>query len=1260
MRRMQGFWSSFAVLFFLLMLALVFTYEPRTICAQDAASVRGADDANSDVAHWKNGELVPPLPTDPVKRAEAIRLAKERGRLRDSSQAPAPAEGVLPVRGIVEPQKVGTPAYGRVSSSKSRPSSPQVPRLLEPVLEPFIPTAEQLREAARVREIIIDPAMIPASPGLMGSFEAVDYTGWTPPSPDIAAGPDHILVATNDEFAVYDKCGNWISGGDFGTYFGISSAYTMYDAHVVYDDWDNRWVMAYTAIDQVGDQSRICVAISVSANLEDGWSCHYTISFANTGNFIDNMYMSVDPEGIYFTFNEYDFITYGFEGASITILEKPAVYNCSAAQTVGFHSLINPGDASSAFAVRPAQMHSYVGRMYYLNNKFQGGTVFTRWYTQDPFSAPVLSSAPITTTAYTTPPPMRQPDGTYVRAGDCRLSDLVYYDGVLITVFCEYRDQSGTPLSKLNLWNFNASSATQEDAYAFSINNHYMSYPSLEVDEYGRLAIFYTNCSLMNSTYLSTRYFIWDWRNPAFVDTGPVADGLANFTLGGSGTSGNPYRWGAYTGCAIDPVDDRTFWLCGAYASDDPTPSWATRVGAVSGFATSNLTFSPGVSVTGGVPGGPFTQETLPVTLSNTGGAGLNWRIVSFPEWITPSAMTGQIPPVSSQMISLFLNEDARELSTGVYNGFVSFENCMGTVSGSCSVTLTIVEPIVCPAAAISLAPEVGDAIALYGSDEYSLFVTAIEDIDVCAMGLMLAHAEPVDLSCYVYEADGTVRGALVSSSTQIAVQDAGGSYLVPMDITLQACQDYEIMFTHPNSIAHASYDESEFSYPFDANGIIRVRQSATNGSIGDTQHPGIVLFGYASCDAVMGQTTDLYRDETEHTESSTNSTIGLFITARDNLNLCSVGFEADLVRDRWLSARVYEATGNVRGPLVAQGFLPVQAGGLAGHEVPVHALLRYGQDYNISLDISETGYWPAVAEAQVSLPYDVDGVIDVRRSELNGSASTNIPHLWLNWGGVATRGASFDLAKSADGIPAPYTASGNVDHGAFVQPAATQNIYSVGVLADIPEGMLVIARVYTVTPRYTRGALQTQGWIQSGGPGMRWHDIPVALTWQAGMRYDVSIVCSNVTELEYWLDTSGMPYSPYGGAIQVLDAETAGDPVGTDLIHLRINACDEIMTAIGDGDEPPAFIPLSLEAPVPNPANGLIRFGYSVDAPGKADLEIYDVMGRRVAPVFIGRKVEAGPGSVEFDASGLQSGVYFLRLNAGTKAVARKITVMR
>jgi hypothetical protein len=85
----------------------------------------------------------------------------------------------------------------------------------------------------------------------------------------------------------------------------------------------------------------------------------------------------------------------------------------------------------------------------------------------------------------------------------------------------------------------------------------------------------------------------------------------------------------------------------------------------------------------------------------------------------------------------------------------------------------------------------------------------------------------------------------------------------------------------------------------------------------------------------------------------------------------------------------------------------------------------------------------------------------------------------------------------------------------------------------------------------------------------------------------------------------------------------------------------------------------LMLEASYPNPASGVTTFAYSIPQAAQVSLEVFDLMGRRVA-VVVNEVQQADSHRVSFDASGLSSGVYLYRLVAGDEVVTRRMTVVR
>ncbi|WP_263788931.1 BspA family leucine-rich repeat surface protein [Salinibacter grassmerensis] len=78
-----------------------------------------------------------------------------------------------------------------------------------------------------------------------------------------------------------------------------------------------------------------------------------------------------------------------------------------------------------------------------------------------------------------------------------------------------------------------------------------------------------------------------------------------------------------------------------------------------------------------------------------------------------------------------------------------------------------------------------------------------------------------------------------------------------------------------------------------------------------------------------------------------------------------------------------------------------------------------------------------------------------------------------------------------------------------------------------------------------------------------------------------------------------------------------------------------------------------------PNPVRRQATVEYALPEAGEVSLQVYDVLGRRVATLEQGRK-EAGRHRADLRASQLSSGVYFGRLEAGGQTRTRKITVVR
>jgi ligand-binding sensor domain-containing protein len=79
-----------------------------------------------------------------------------------------------------------------------------------------------------------------------------------------------------------------------------------------------------------------------------------------------------------------------------------------------------------------------------------------------------------------------------------------------------------------------------------------------------------------------------------------------------------------------------------------------------------------------------------------------------------------------------------------------------------------------------------------------------------------------------------------------------------------------------------------------------------------------------------------------------------------------------------------------------------------------------------------------------------------------------------------------------------------------------------------------------------------------------------------------------------------------------------------------------------------------------PNPFNPSTTIQYQLPQQEAVHIEVFDMVGRKVSTLMGGEQQEAGTHTVRFNASSLSSGVYFVRLQAGSFNKIQKITLIK
>jgi hypothetical protein len=109
-----------------------------------------------------------------------------------------------------------------------------------------------------------------------------------------------------------------------------------------------------------------------------------------------------------------------------------------------------------------------------------------------------------------------------------------------------------------------------------------------------------------------------------------------------------------------------------------------------------------------------------------------------------------------------------------------------------------------------------------------------------------------------------------------------------------------------------------------------------------------------------------------------------------------------------------------------------------------------------------------------------------------------------------------------------------------------------------------------------------------------------------------------------------------------------------------RPNVCFQIDALVGNSNNA-GIIPVnySLHQNFPNPFNPFTKIGYDIPKQSFVNLRIFDVLGREVK-VLVNEIKSPGSYIVDFNASGLPSGIYFYRLECNGYFFTKRMTLLK
>jgi PA14 domain-containing protein/Big-like domain-containing protein len=447
------------------------------------------------------------------------------------------------------------------------------------------------------------------------AFPGIDQTGWVPPDPSLAVGPNHIVTTVNQDIAFLLKDGTLIfqqalgSPGNPGFFEDVGAGNFTFDPKVFFDHESQRFVVVSPEV-YGSTQAYITIAVSDDDNPLGIWFKYRTdavIQVGSTTFWWDYPGFGFDSDAFYVTSNLFGLNQGGWGGVGYRIFDKASMLNGSPV----IYATMRDGTSAS---VQVAQHFGNNIAPFFVsvnNNSSLRVQVIT-----NPLTDPLLVTTSVTVPSFNGPGSAPSAGGNSIGLIDLRMFNVHWRDGNLYAthgisaggknVARWYHMDTGT-------WPFGGSVSLVQSGNIDPGGSIHTFFPAIYSNALNEVAMVIGASSSTDRISVNVTGRLSS--DPAGT-MGPIIE-LKNSTVNTGG------RWGDYYDIAIDPVDDRTFWVIGEYGFSGGWNTW------ISSFQVSDISgpFAVPDSVDFIVAGESLTVDVI----ANDGHtAGEPLHIVSF------------------------------------------------------------------------------------------------------------------------------------------------------------------------------------------------------------------------------------------------------------------------------------------------------------------------------------------------------------------------------------------------------------------------------------------------------------------------------------------------------------------------------------------------------------------------------------------------------------------------------------------------------
>jgi hypothetical protein len=403
---------------------------------------------------------------------------------------------------------------------------------------------------------------------IVQTWPSISATGWNPPDPTLAVGPNHVVATVNMQIAFYTKTGTQQfsiplnNSGNPGFFEDVGAAGFTFDPKCFYDHFAQRFVVVAPEVYSGTQEAYICIAVSDDSDPHGVWYKYRTdcvININGTNYWWDYPGFGYDANAYYVTSNLFAMSSGPFGGAGFRVFAKAPLLTGAPAT---YSTLRDTGAAS----VQVAQHFGTPIAPYFVS--VNNSTSLRVRAITNPLTAPALVGTNVSVPSFSGPVSAPTATGS-LSTVDNRIMNVQWRTGNLYA--CHTTSSGGRNVARwyhmnTGTWPTSGSVSLVQSGNVAGGGTLHAFFPAIYSNAAGDVGLVLGTSSVDSL--------------PSVAVTGRRAgDPLGQMgapEVVKPGEASATGRWGDYFDLAIDPVDDTTFWAIGEYSRSSGWNNWIT------------------------------------------------------------------------------------------------------------------------------------------------------------------------------------------------------------------------------------------------------------------------------------------------------------------------------------------------------------------------------------------------------------------------------------------------------------------------------------------------------------------------------------------------------------------------------------------------------------------------------------------------------------------------------------------------------------